>query len=277
MSSNNNKIKIAWYGKHFGEEPPLVGGAGQGAGGIFFSGCNLRCVFCQNKQISQENFGKDYTVAELAQVMLDLQNQGVVNIDLVTPTIWWLEIKQAIILAREKGLRIPIVWNSNGYEAVEILKELDGLVDIYLPDFKYSDDELAWEYSGVRKYRETAIAAIKEMYRQVGLFTENGGVGVSGLIVRHLVLPGAVASSVGVLEEVAKIDPQIHVALMNQYTPLYGGKDVAEINRTVTREEFADVYDKLLDLGFSHGWVQDEESQGVLVPDFRKGDPFVYN
>lgn len=273
----NNKVRVAWYGKHFGEEPPLVGGEKQGAGGIFFSGCNLRCVFCQNKQISQENLGKYYTIDELAQIMLDLQNQGVVNIDLVTPTIWWSEIKQAIILAREKGLHIPIVWNSNGYESIEILKELDGLVDIYLPDFKYSDDDLAWEYSGVKKYRELAVAAIKEMYRQVGLFVENGGVGGSGLIVRHLVLPDAVENSFGILKEVAKIDPQIHIALMNQYTPLYGGKDIVKINRTVSGEEFAAVYDKLLELGFTHGWVQDAESQGVMVPDFGKDNPFVHN
>lgn len=271
----NDKVRIAWWGKHFGEEPPLVGNESQGAGGIFFSGCHLHCIFCQNHQISQENFGCDYMIGELAGMMLKLQDQGAVNIDLVTPTIWWQQIKQAIVLAKEKGLTIPIVWNSNGYEAVNILKEMRGLVDVYLPDFKYGDNDLAWKYSGVKKYLEVTVDAIKEMYDQVGLFKEIDGIGKRGLIVRHLVLPGAVDNSCVVLEELSKIDKQIHIALMNQYTPLYGGKDLSELNRLVISEEFDLVYDRLLELGFVNGWAQDESSQGVLVPDFNKLNPFI--
>ncbi len=274
MNDSNSKVKIAWWGKHFGEEPPLVGSKDQGAGGMFFSGCNLRCVFCQNKQISQENLGRDYSIEELVEMMLVLQKRGAVNIDLVTPTIWWQQIKAAIILAKEKGLTIPIVWNSNGYEAVEILQEMKGLVDIYLPDFKYSDDELAWKYSGIKKYLAVTKKAIEEMYSQVGLFKENNEVGESGLIVRHMVLPGAVENSCRVLEELASIDTRIHVALMNQYCPLYGAKDFPEIDRTITTEEYELVYNKLLELGFTNGWAQGEESPNNFVPNFNKPDPF---
>jgi putative pyruvate formate lyase activating enzyme len=270
----SDKVKIAWWGKHFGEEPPLIGNKDQGAGGIFFSGCNLCCVFCQNKQISQGNFGRDYSIDELVEVMLGLQKQGAINIDLVTPTIWWRQIKQAVILAKNKGLKIPIVWNSNGYELVDVLRELKGSVDIYLPDFKYSNNELAWKYSGIKRYLEVAKKAIEEMYSQVGLFKEVNGVGKRGLIVRHLVLPGAVENSYQVLKELASMDTRIHIALMNQYTPLYGAKDIPELNRAVDSEEFNLVYDYLLKLGFINGWVQDEGSRGVLVPDFKKDNPF---
>jgi len=267
-------VKIAWWGKHFGEEPPLIGSSEQGAGGIFFTGCYLRCVFCQNYQISQENFGKEYSVVELAQIMLDLQGQGAINIDLVTPTIWWKQIKESILLARSKGLTLPIVWNSNGYESLEILKEMVGLIDIYLPDFKYSNDELGFKYSGIKNYSSVADKAIREMYHQVGLFQEEKGIGKRGLIVRHMVLPGALENSCGVLEILRKIDSQIHIALMNQYYPLYNAKKYPEINCIVTEKEFDEVYNKLLDLGFVNGWVQGEKSQEVFVPDFNKANPF---
>lgn len=269
-----NKVKIAWWGKHFGEEPPLVGGQNQGAGGIFFSGCHLHCVFCQNYQISQEGLGKEYSIEELAEIMLGLQKQGAINIDLVTPTIWWQKIKEAIILARKKGLTLPIIWNSNGYEAVEILKEMDGFVDIYLPDFKYGNDELGFKYSGVKNYSIVSEKTIREMYRQVGIFREEGGVGKRGLIVRHMVLPGAIDNSKKVLEIIARIDKKIHIALMNQYYPLYKANSFSEINCMVTDDEFYEVCDKLSDLGFLNGWVQGEKSQEIFVPDFKKSNPF---
>lgn len=269
-----DKIKIAWRGKHFGEEPPLVGGKKQGAGGIFFSGCNLHCVFCQNYQISQEGLGREYSVEELVEIILRLQENGAVNIDLVTPTIWWKTIKAALVIAKQKGLEIPIVWNSNGYEAVEILKQMEGLVDIYLPDFKYADNELAHKYSGIKNYSQAAEAAIKEMHRQAGLFKEENGTGKSGLIVRHMVLPGAVESSKKVLDIIASIDNKIHIALMNQYNSMFHANRYPEINRTLNKDEFDDVYDHLLDLGFVNGWVQGEGSQKMLVPDFRQENPF---
>jgi putative pyruvate formate lyase activating enzyme len=198
-------VKIAYIGKHFGEEPPLTGadgvcaraqGGAGGAGGIFFTGCNLRCVFCQNHQISQGGMGKDYSTEELAEAMLRLQDEGAVNIDLVTPTIWYKQIKKAIDLARAGGahgaggLKIPIVWNSNGYEKVEILREMEGCVDIYLPDFKYGLPEVGLKYSGVSEYPRVAKEAIREMLRQVGnLQVGEDGLATRGVLVRHMVLP----------------------------------------------------------------------------------------
>ncbi|KKQ40040.1 MAG: Radical SAM domain protein [Candidatus Magasanikbacteria bacterium GW2011_GWA2_37_8] len=262
-------VRIAWWGMHNGEEPLLVP-----AGGIFFSGCHLHCVYCQNYQISQKNVGKDYGVKELVEIMLDLEKQGAVNIDLVTPTIWWKQIKEAIILAKQQGLKIPIVWNSNGYEAIEILKQMEGLVDIYLPDFKYSDDDLAEKYSGIKNYFAITKTAIVEMYRQVGLLKIKNNIATRGLIVRHLVLPSAIENSKKVLETIAKLDNNIHIALMNQYYPMYNAKNFSEINRPVSETEFNNVYDKLLDLGFTNGWVQGEKSQTNLIPDFTKSNPF---
>ncbi|MDP2934156.1 MAG: radical SAM protein, partial [bacterium] len=176
-----NWVKIAWFGKHFGEEPPLIGGGvyperKRGAGTIFFSGCNLRCVYCQNFQISQQGVGKNYSIEELVDIMIKLQNDGAVNIDLVTPTIWAKQIKQAIIGAKERGLKIPVIWNSNGYDGAELIRKMKRLVDTYLPDFKYSDNDLAFKYSGIKNYVEKTEETIKEMINQVG---------VENVIVRH--------------------------------------------------------------------------------------------
>jgi putative pyruvate formate lyase activating enzyme len=270
-----NKIKIAWYGKHFGEEPPLVGNDNQGSGAIFFSGCNLHCVFCQNYQISQQGVGKFFSVEELVEIMLNLQKKGAVNINLVTPTIWFEPIKQALISAKEKGLQLPIVWNSNGYEKVEVIKALDGLVDIYLPDFKYGDDEVALKYSKIKNYSTTAFNAIKEMYRQVGnLVVNEHGLAMKGLIIRHLVLPNNLENSFKVLDLIKKIDSKIFVSLMNQYSPLHNAKDFSEINREVSNEEFQQVVDYFLNLSLANGWLQTEKSSESLVPDFKKEQPF---
>lgn len=262
-------VKIAWYGLHVGEEPPLTP-----AGGIFFSGCNLRCAFCQNYQISQQGLGDLYSVTDLADMMLKLQADGAVNIDLVTPTIWYQPIKEAIILAKEKGLRLPIVWNSNGYEDLKIIQAMEGLVDIYLPDFKYSNDELAKKYSGIDDYSSVATTAIREMLRQVGYLEIENEIAKKGVIVRHLVLPNNLKNSFGVLKKLAAIDRGVHVGLMNQYWPIHHAENFPELTRTVSDEEFNKVYDYLLDLGFSHGWVQGEKSQNNLVPDFTKTEPF---
>ncbi|MFA5211051.1 MAG: radical SAM protein [Patescibacteria group bacterium] len=269
MEKINKQVKIAWYGIHTGEEPPL-----SPAGGIFFSACNLHCVFCQNYQISQENKGDFYNIEQLAQIMLDLQTQGAKNIDLVTPTLWSKQIKEAIILAKKQNLTIPIVWNSNAYEDVKIIEEMAGLVDIYLPDFKYSRDEIAFKYSGVKNYFMTAKNAILAMYKQVGLLKEKNGVASKGIIIRHLVLPNNLENSFGVLAEIAKIDNKIHISLMNQYSPLHKAKEFSEINCTVSKKDFQKVYDHLLELGFENGWVQEESSQENLIPDFNKKNPF---
>lgn len=271
-NSMPRKVKIAWFGLHRGEEPPLV--SGTGAGGIFFSGCHLSCVFCQNWQISQGDIGLDYTVEELAKIMLELQASGASNIDLVTPTIWWQDIVVAVKAAKEQGLSIPIVWNSNGYENIELLKNLEGVVDIYLPDWKYSDDTLAEKYSAVSKYNEITRKAIAEMYRQVGTLQVVDGVAKKGLIVRHLVLPGMVNNSIRVLKQIAEIDKDIHIALMNQYAPTHLAARYPEINRTVTDKEFGVICDAAVQLGFTNGWIQDSDSQTIYFPNFTKQNPF---
>ena len=269
------KIKIAWAGKHFGEEPPLTGKAEQGAGGIFFSGCNLRCVFCQNWQISQAGLGKEYSVAGLADIMLSLEKQGAANIDLVTPTIWWRQIKQAIKLAKKQGLTIPVAWNSNAYESPEIIKQLNGLVDIYLPDFKYGDDEIAKKYSGAFNYSAVAGAAIKEMFKQVGsLEVDKNGLARRGVIVRHLILPDNLENSFKALAVISEIDKNIPVSLMRQYFPAHKVKKFPEINRPVSQIEFKKVFERMIELGLENGWTQAENCEKVMLPDFSKHEPF---
>jgi putative pyruvate formate lyase activating enzyme len=269
-----NSVKISWWGKHFGEEPPLV--LDKGAGTIFFIGCNLRCVYCQNWQISQgADLGKNYNVAELAEIMLNLQEQGALNIDLVTPTIWFSQIKEAVILAKKNGLKIPIVWNTNSYDGLKILKEIEGIVDIYLPDFKYSQDALAEKYSGVKNYVAIAKESIREMFRQVGnLQLDENGVAKRGVIIRHLILPNNLENSFLSLDFIKEIDKNIYVNLMSQYEPVYQVKDFPELNRTVTKKEFDKVFDYLVKLGLENGWVQELESHSVFLPDFTKQNPF---
>jgi len=278
----NKKIKIAWYGKHFGEEPPLVGNSSSssvgkkryGAGTIFFSGCNLRCVFCQNYQISQEKIGKEYSIQEVANIMLELQDTGAVNIDLVTPTPWWRSLRESIILARESGLIIPLVWNSNAYETLHIIREMNGLVEIYLPDFKYVDDNLAVKYSNAPGYSRLAYRSIKEMFRQVGRLQIKNGIAQKGLIIRHLILPGCLDNSFAVLEKIALIDKDIHLSLMSQYYPVYRAGKFTEINRRLTRDEIKCVEEKRMELKVFNGWSQEAGSGDVFLPDFRKKNPF---
>jgi putative pyruvate formate lyase activating enzyme len=268
-------VKLAWWGKHFGEEPPLVGHADQGAGTLFFTGCNLRCVFCQNYQISQENLGADYSVEQLADIMLSLQKENAVNIDLVSPTIWWEQIRAAIILAREKGLTIPTVWNSNGYEKIEIIKAMDGLIDIYLPDLKYSNDDIALKYSGIKNYVETAGIAIREMLRQVGhLKIKEEGIATHGLLVRHLILPNNLENSFGVIDHLAQIDKDIQVSLMKQFSPMFHAANLPEINCLVDENDAEQIFNYLIAMDM-HGWVQEDDCHEIFIPDFRKLNPFL--
>ncbi|OGF20277.1 hypothetical protein A2Y83_01970 [Candidatus Falkowbacteria bacterium RBG_13_39_14] len=275
MGFMTEKIKIAWFGKHFGEEPPLVGNEKQGSGTIFFSGCNLRCVFCQNFQISQEMMGSDYSIEELADIMIKLQDDGAVNINLVTPTIWWSKIKNALLIAEENGLKIPIAWNSNGYDNIEILRGMEGLIDIYLPDFKYGIDEIGLEYSGVKNYSQTAISAIKEMLSQAGnLEVDENGIAKKGLIVRHLILPNNLNNSFAAFKLLSEIDADLYISLMRQYFPLHKASLYPEIARRVSDDEFEKAYEEFLNLGFSKGWAQEGECENIFVPDFRKQNPF---
>ena len=243
--------------RHYFEEPPISGTRGSGA--VFFAGCNLRCVFCQNYGISRPAADTPGRLADeegLASVMLSLQKAGAHNINLVTPAPHLRLIAGAIPLARERGLTLPIVYNTNGYEKPESLRLLDGLIDVYLPDYKYVTPALAQRFSGAADYPEYALASITEMFRQVGkLKTDDDGIAVRGLIIRHLVLPCAVDETRRVLESVAEHFPKtVHLSLMSQYTPIPGMKK--PLDRRLTRGEYRRALDKCIALGFENVFIQ---------------------
>lgn len=229
---------VASYGPHFGEESPLVGRCGSGT--IFFSNCNLECIFCQNYAISQNGEGREVTREELAAIMLYLQRQGCHNINLVTPTHVMPQILEALLLAVEKGLDIPLVYNSGGYEAEEILRLLEGIVDIYMPDMKYTDAKTGLECSGVDNYPEINRVAVKEMHHQVGdLQTDNRGVATRGLLVRHLVLPSDLAGTAGVARFLAQeVALSTYLNIMSQYRPCHKANQVPLLARPLREHEF---------------------------------------
>lgn len=262
-----DKIKIALYSIHNFEEPCISGEKGSGT--IFFSNCNMNCVFCQNYEISQLGRGKEITIEELANVMIKQQERNVQNINLVTPTSYALHIVEAIKIARKKGLEIPIVYNTNGYESVETLKLLEGYVDIYLPDLKYYYDDLAKKYSKVDNYFEIATKAIQEMYRQVGTpVLDENGVMKKGLMIRHLILPNEVQNSKKVLKWIKEnIDSNVYVSIMAQYFPTYKAKEIPEIARKITKEEYEKVENYLYELDLENGYIQElGEHEEEYVP-----------
>jgi len=264
------KIKISYVSTHMWEEPCISGKKGSGT--IFFTGCNLRCVFCQNYKISREEAkGTEITEEELANIFLQKQEEGVHNINLVSPTPYIKYIKKALIIAKEKGLTIPVIYNSNGYENVESIKELDGLIDVYLPDFKYADDNLAKKYSSALNYKENCIKVITEMYRQVGNAKfDKDGIIQKGIIIRHLVLPNNVDNSKKVLEEIAKkIDRNVYVSLMGQYIPQDKSDKYEELNRKITKEEYDEVIDCFFEVGLENGFMQELDSASEeYIPEF---------
>ena len=264
---STDKIKIALYSIHNFEEPCISGE--KGSGKIFFSNCNMNCVFCQNYEISQLGRGKEITIEELANVMIKQQERNVQNINLVTPTSYALHIVEAIKIARKKGLEIPIVYNTNGYESVETLKLLEGYVDIYLPDLKYYYDDLAKKYSKVDNYFEIATKAIQEMYRQVGTpVLDENGVMKKGLMIRHLILPNEVQNSKKVLKWIKEnIDSNVYVSIMAQYFPTYKAKEIPEIARKITKEEYEKVENYLYELDLENGYIQElGEHEEEYVP-----------
>jgi len=237
--SSTARLKVASYGPHFGEERPLVGSGGSGT--IFFSNCNLLCCFCQNWEINHRGDGNFVTHEELASMMLALQRRGCHNINIVTPTHVVPHIIKALRLAIGKGLHIPLVYNNGGYDSLDVIRMLDGIIDIYLPDFKYQDGTLAVKYSsGAVHYPEVAAETIKEMHRQVGELQSNSkGVAVRGLIVRHLVMPGNIAGTDRFVQWVAKeLTPTTRVNLMAQYHPEHKAFDYPEISRRITAQEW---------------------------------------
>ena len=264
---STDKIKIALYSIHNFEEPCISGENGSGT--IFFSNCNMNCVFCQNYEISQLGRGKEITIEELANIMIKQQERNVQNINLVTPTSYALHIVEAIKIARKKGLKIPIVYNTNGYESVETLKLLEGYVDIYLPDLKYYYNDLAKKYSKVDNYFEIATKAIQEMYRQVGMpVLDENGVMKKGLMIRHLILPNEVQNSKKVLKWIKEnIDSNVYVSIMAQYFPTYKAKEIPEIARKITKEEYEKVENYLYELDLENGYIQElGEHEEEYVP-----------
>lgn len=266
---SSNKIKIALASLHYFEEPCISGTNGSGT--VFFSNCNLSCVFCQNYKISQQGKGYEITVEELSNIFLAQQKKGAHNINLVTPTMYVPQIIEAIKIAKKRGLSLPILYNSNGYEKVETIKQLNGYIDVYLPDLKYFDDELAKKYSKINNYFENASKAILEMYFQVGIpeFNKNGII-QKGLIIRHLVLPNNLENSKNVLSWIKKNMPKdVYVSLMAQYFPTFKAKDIPELNRKLTSEEFAEIKSYFDELGFINGYFQElGEHEEEYVPEF---------
>lgn len=259
--------RIARAAPHYGEEPCISGEHGSGT--VFFSGCNLRCVFCQNHEISRAGAGKTVTVERLADIFLELQDKGVHNINLVTPTHY----TEAIVKALEKAkLRVPVAWNSSGYDSVESLKKLEGLVQIYMPDFKYMDAELAKRYSAAPDYPQTAQAAIREMFRQTGPFVlDDDDMLQSGVLIRHLILPGAEENSRAVIDFVAENFPgdDILFSLMAQYTPMPDTEGFSELQKTVSAATNDELVEYMTRRGIYNGfWQEPCSATDDMIPDF---------
>ena len=262
-------IKCARAALHMWEEPCISGDAGSGA--VFFSGCPLRCVYCQNRDIAGAERGIDITEERLAEIFLELQAKGAANINLVTPTHYTPQIIRAVEKARQNGLSLPIVYNCSGYEKVSTLKLLEGVVDIYLTDFKYMDREAAAIYSHAPDYPEVAKAALQEMVRQIGepVFDE-AGMMKKGVIVRHLLLPNHLKNAKGVVQYVYETyGDTVYLSLMNQYTPLPGLEQWPEINRRVTKREYGRLLDYTLSLGVENAFIQEgETAKESFIPAF---------
>jgi putative pyruvate formate lyase activating enzyme len=265
---------------HRGEEPALSGTRGSGT--IFFANCNMRCVYCQNFQISQDpksQFGNKIETSALAERMLYLQNElGCHNINLVTPSHFVPQIVRAVCEAVPRGLHLPLVYNTSSYDSLKTLHELDGVIGIYLADLRYASNEYARKYSHARGYVEASRAAIKEMYRQVGnLEFDNQDIGQKGLIVRHLIFPNDIAGSEESLKWlISEVSPEVTVSIMSQYFPAHkaAGHRYTELGRKITGEEYAVVTDLIDKLGIDNGWVQGMESAENLQPDFTQDKPF---
>ena len=264
---SKDTIKIGAVTIHNFEEPCISGKNGSGT--VFFSNCNMSCIYCQNYEISQEGKGTEISIQKLADIFLFQQKRGVENINLVTPTSYIPQIIEAIKIAKNNGLNIPIIYNTNGYESIESLKLLDGYIDIYLPDLKYADNKLAKKYSKVDNYFEIATEAIKEMYNQVkkSKFDSNG-VMQKGIIIRHLVLPNQIENSKKVLSWIEENMPKdVYISVMAQYFPTYNAKYIETLNRKLTKKEYEEIENFLYSLNLENGYIQDlGENEEQYVP-----------
>ena len=252
--------KVALVSRHDWEEPPISGTKGSGT--VFFSHCNLGCVFCQNHDISQEGFGQEISVKRLAEIFLEQQARGFHNVNLVSAVQFIPQAAKALEMARVNGLHIPVVYTSNVYESLEVLRMLEGLVDVYLPDFKYWNDDLGLEYSKIPHSRKTAAAAILQMRRFVGddIIDENG-IMQKGMIIRHLVLPGQYKDSFKVLDWIREnLGENAYVSLMSQYTPMHRAKEYKALSRRLTTFEYEKVVDHFFEIGLKNGFMQKRSS-----------------
>ena len=263
------EVKVNLAQLHYGEEPVLSGTRGSGT--IFFSHCNLRCVFCQNHTISHLGRGKYASEKEIVDMMLSLQEQGAHNINLVTPSHYSIQLADILHKAKDEGLRLPIVWNSNAYEKVETLQRLEGLVDIYLPDLKYAGNEQARLYSKAEDYPAMARKAVTEMFRQVGnLVCDSEGIAQKGLIIRLLVLPNWIAGVSETLQWIHDaLGNEVFISLMAQYYPTWQAEKFPEINRGITAKEYQEVLDTLESLDYSNGFTQELSCSDDWTPDFK--------
>ena len=267
----NDKIKIALASLHKYEEPCISGENGSGT--VFFSNCNLNCIFCQNYEISHLGKGKEITVDELADIFIKQQEKGAHNINLVTPTMYVIQIIEAIKIAKSKGLNIPIIYNTNSYENVDTIKMLKGYIDVYLPDLKYYSNDLCKKYSKVNNYFEYASKAIKEMCNQVGApeFDEDGMI-KKGVIIRHLILPNYIQNTKNILKWIKENIPEnVYVSIMSQYFPCYKAVDDNKINRKINRKEYRSIEDYIYMIDLKNGYMQDfveGENEEKYVPEF---------
>ncbi len=267
-----DKVRIARAALHYWEEPCISGTSGSGA--VFFSGCSLKCIYCQNHSIAIGDVGEEITIDRLVEIFFELKNQGANNINLVTPGHYIPQIKEALTKAKELELNLPIVYNTGSYETVEAIRQLDGLVDIYLPDFKYMDENLAYAFSNAKNYPSVAKEVIAEMFRQTKEPCFDGEPGESmmlrGTMVRHLVLPGYLDNSKQVLNYLYETyGDQIYISLMNQFTPVNKIEKYPNLNRKVTEEEFAEVFNYLCEHGIENGYVQEgDTAEESFIPSF---------
>lgn len=269
----SKEIKIAKVSLHLWEEPCISGSKGSGT--IFFSNCNLSCVFCQNHEISSSGAGVEISILRLSEIFLEQQEKGAHNINLVTPTHYVPQIIEALRLSKAKGLTIPILYNSNGYDSIDTIKSLKNYVDVYLPDLKYFDNKYSEKYSSAPNYFSFAKAAISEMVDQVGEAKFNqDGIIEKGVIIRHLMLPGLLFDSKKIIDFIyTKFGDLIYFSLMNQYTPMHKAKEYKELNKVLNSEHYDSLIDYCLKLGLTNGFIQDSgTSSEVYVPDFNLKD-----
>ena len=269
ICKSKDTVKIAKFSLHKYEEPCVSGKNGSGT--VFFSNCNLKCVFCQNYEISQLGKGTEIAIEQLANIFIKLQEMKANNINLVSPTSYAVQIIEAIKIAKNNGLEIPIIYNSNGYENIDTIRLLNGYIDIYLPDLKYADDELAKKYSKIDNYFEIATNAIKEMYEQVGgVVLDEKGLIKKGVIVRHLILPNNIENSKKVLNWINENLPKdIFVSIMAQYFPTYKATEETDLNRKLNRKEYERIIKYFDKLNIENGYIQEiEENEKKYVPDW---------